>query len=160
MLRQIEWSVQNEPTKKNTVLQVTTLFFKKFSSSLRTSYKESIWCTNNSNVHIRTLRKRWSFIRRCFFSVSVLNKIFSKCKQIRSFWWICSHSLKKSLNGNLHIFSVKGGSLLKREFNSGWFSGFFREFLQISTRGSFWNVHLRDVFKNPVKQLWQRFIVN
>ena len=46
MLMQIEWGVQNEPITKNEDLPVTTLFFRKFCFSLRTSYKEVIWCTN------------------------------------------------------------------------------------------------------------------
>ena len=43
MLRQVEWGVQNEHITKNRVLSVTTSFFRKFSVSLRTSYKESIF---------------------------------------------------------------------------------------------------------------------
>ena len=42
----------------------------RFCVSLGTSYKESIWCTNDPDTHIC---KRWSFIWRCFFSVSILN---------------------------------------------------------------------------------------
>ena len=42
MLRQIEGWVHNGPITKNGVLVVTTLFFKKFCFSLRTSYKELI----------------------------------------------------------------------------------------------------------------------
>ena len=47
MLRQIEWWLQNGPITKNGVLPVTTSFFKKLCFSLRTSYKELIWCTND-----------------------------------------------------------------------------------------------------------------
>ena len=46
--------------------------------SLRTSYKESIWWTNDPNVHIHTFRKHWSFIWECFFPVSIL-KNYEKC---------------------------------------------------------------------------------
>ena len=46
--------------------------FRTFCFSLRTSYKELIWCTNYPNVHVRTFCKRWSFIWRCFFAVSIL----------------------------------------------------------------------------------------
>ena len=74
MLRQIKWWLQNGPITKNGVLPVTTLFFWKFCFSLRTSYKELICCTNNPNAHICTFCKRWSFIWRCFFPVSILNK--------------------------------------------------------------------------------------
>ena len=35
--------------------------FWRFCFSLRTSYKELIWCTNDPNVHTHTFRKRWSF---------------------------------------------------------------------------------------------------
>ena len=66
-----KWSIT-----KNGVLPVTTLFFWKFCFSWRTSYKELIWCTNDPNAHIRTFCKRWSFIWRCFFPVSILPKRF------------------------------------------------------------------------------------
>ena len=39
MLREIEWRLQNRPNTKNGVLPVTTLFFRKFGFSLRTSYE-------------------------------------------------------------------------------------------------------------------------
>ena len=42
MLRQIEWGVRDGLITKNGVLPVTNLFFRKFCSSLRTSYKELI----------------------------------------------------------------------------------------------------------------------
>ena len=58
------------------ILPVTTLFFRKSCFSLRTSYKELIWCTNYRNVHIRTFFKRWSFLWRCFFPVSILKNTF------------------------------------------------------------------------------------
>ena len=38
MLRQIEWGVQYGPITKNELLPLTTLLFKKFTLSLRTSY--------------------------------------------------------------------------------------------------------------------------
>ena len=76
MLRQIEWWVQNRPITKNRALPVTTLSFWKFYSRLRTSYKEFIWCTNDPSLHIRTFCKRWSFIWRCFFLLSILNTLF------------------------------------------------------------------------------------
>ena len=38
MLRQTEWWVQNGPITKNGVLTVITLFFKKFSFILKTSF--------------------------------------------------------------------------------------------------------------------------
>ena len=51
----------------------TILFFWKFCFSLRTSYKDLIWCTNYPNVHIHTFCKRCSFIWGCYFPVSILN---------------------------------------------------------------------------------------
>ena len=73
MLRQIKWWLQNGPIKKNGVSPATTLYFWKICSSLRTSYKEMICCTNNPNAHISTFCERWSFIWRSFFPVSILN---------------------------------------------------------------------------------------
>ena len=78
MLRQIEWWVQNGPITKNGILLVTTLFFWKFDFSLWTSYKVLLWCTNHPNAHIRTFCKRWNFILRCFFPLSILNP-FASC---------------------------------------------------------------------------------
>ena len=71
MLRETEWWLQNRPNTKNGVLPVTTLFFRKFCFSLRTSYKELICCTDNPNAHNCIFCKRWSFIWRCFFPVSI-----------------------------------------------------------------------------------------
>ena len=59
-------------TTKDGVLPVTNLFFWKFYFSLRASYNELIWCTNNPNAHILTPCKCWAFIWRCFFPVSIL----------------------------------------------------------------------------------------
>ena len=47
--------------------------FLKICSRVRTSSKELIRCTNYTNVHIHTFRKRWSFIWKCFFLASILN---------------------------------------------------------------------------------------
>ena len=52
--------------------------FWKFCFSLRTSYKDLVWFTNNPNTHIRTFCKRWSFTWRYFFPVSILKK---KCSE-------------------------------------------------------------------------------
>ena len=41
----------------------------KFYFSLRTSYKELIWCTNHPNIHIHTFRKCYSFIWGCCFGI-------------------------------------------------------------------------------------------
>ena len=81
MLRQIKCWLQNGPIKKNVVLPLTTLLFENFVS-VRTSFKELICCTNNPNTHICTLCKRWSFIWRSFFPVSICkNNYFVKI------WW-------------------------------------------------------------------------
>ena len=88
MLRQTELWVQNGPITNNRVLPVTTLFFWRFSFSLRTSYKELIWCTNNSNAQIHTFCKRWSFIWQCCFLVSILKQeVYWKEK--RSLFHVC-----------------------------------------------------------------------
>ena len=47
-------------------------FFRKFYFSLRTFYKELIWCINDPNAYMRTFSKRWFFTWRCFFLVSIL----------------------------------------------------------------------------------------
>ena len=41
------------------------VLFQKFCFSLGTSYKELIWCTNHSNVHIHTFLKCWSLTLGC-----------------------------------------------------------------------------------------------
>ena len=69
------WCVQNRPITKNGVLPVTTVFFWKFYFSLRTSYKELTWYTNNPNAHVSTFCKHWSFIWWCFFPVSILKNL-------------------------------------------------------------------------------------
>ena len=57
---------------KDGVLPATILFFWKFCFSLTASYKKLSWCTNNPNADIGTFCKRWSFIWRYFFPVSIL----------------------------------------------------------------------------------------
>ena len=47
-------------------------FFLKnnfFCFSLGTSHKKLIWCTKDSNAHLCTFCKWWSFIWGCFFAV-------------------------------------------------------------------------------------------
>ena len=84
MLRQIEWWVRNGPITKNGVLPVTTLFLRKFCFSLRNSCKELFRCSNNPNVHIYTFCKRWNFIWRWFFPVSILK--YHNCGQSSWRW--------------------------------------------------------------------------
>ena len=85
MFRQIKWWLQNGPIKKKGVLPVITLFFWKFCSSLRAFYIELICCTNNPKTDIDTFWKRWSFIWRCFFPMSILN-LLTRCGNKR--WYI------------------------------------------------------------------------
>ena len=82
MLRQIVWGVQNGPITKNyyykkLLLQKTAsncFIFFEICFSFRTV---SVWLDElnwiDSNVHIHTFHKRWSFIRRCFFPLTNLN---------------------------------------------------------------------------------------
>ena len=92
MLRQIKWWLQNGPIKENGALPVTTLFFENFAS-VRTSFKELIYCTNNPNTHVYTFCKRWSFIWRSFFLVSILkNNYFVK------HWWTAAFENPVYLN--------------------------------------------------------------
>ena len=56
--------IKNRPITKNGVLAVTTSIFWKFCFSLRTSYKELIWCTNDPNAYICTFCKHLNFIWR------------------------------------------------------------------------------------------------
>ena len=51
------------------------LIFWNISFSLRSSYKELIWCIKDPNVHIYTFHKRWNFIWWWFFPVRILNVI-------------------------------------------------------------------------------------
>ena len=68
VMESIEWTYHKERS-----FAVTALVFRKFYFSFRTSYKELMWCTNHSNIHIHTFRKRWSLILRCLFPVNIVN---------------------------------------------------------------------------------------
>ena len=70
--------VQNWLITKNRGLPVTTLFFWQFCFTFRTSYKELIWCTNYSNVHILTFHKRGLFLKSTFF-LWVSSRFFRFC---------------------------------------------------------------------------------
>ena len=50
-------------------------FFMEIFFSLKTSYTELIWCTNDPNAQIHTFCKRWSFIWRCFVPLSILKTL-------------------------------------------------------------------------------------
>ena len=103
-LRQIEWWVQNGPITKNEILPVTTLFFWKFCFSLRTSYKRLIWCTNDTNIHIRTFFKDWSFIWRCFFPVFILKKQCSEIQEMSLFSKLILLTTQEHLTDTLMCF--------------------------------------------------------
>ena len=78
MLAQIERWVQNGAERS---FASNYFFFFKFCFSLRTSFKELIWCAKDSNVHIHTFRKRWSLVWGCFSPASIL-KIETTGKEI------------------------------------------------------------------------------
>ena len=73
------------------------LIYLKICFSLRASYKELIWCINDPNAHIPTFCKRWSFIWRYFFSVSILKNF------IQDFPWCIIKSI-----GSLPDFLFEG----------------------------------------------------
>ena len=133
ILRHIEWRVQNRLITKNGVLPVTTLVFWKFCFSLRTFYKELIWCTNDPNAHIHTFCNHWSFIWRRFFPVSILNsqlllsysitvnsfKMLQKIFQVFPLFWMtnsCHVSLKCWImmdNGEIKKIWMNFGALTR-----------------------------------------------
>ena len=71
VLRQIKWWASTKWTyHKERSFASNHFIFLNFFSSLRTSFKELNWCTNDPDTHIPTFRKLWSF-----FPVSLLNMI-------------------------------------------------------------------------------------
>ena len=75
-----KWTYHKEGSFANSCLIIL-----RFCFSLRTSYKELIWCSNDPNAHIATFCKHWRFMWRCYFLVSIL-----KCSQKqleRTFFW-------------------------------------------------------------------------
>ena len=72
ILRQIELWVQNGPFTKKGVLPAPALFFWKFCFSLRTSYKELIWCTNNPNVYSYISQALGTFSQRVSLIIQTL----------------------------------------------------------------------------------------
>ena len=72
MLRQIERGVQNEAIAKNEVLPVTTLFFLKiFLQFKNLLYRVNLMFQLPRRPY-HTFRKRWTFNRGYFFTVSIL----------------------------------------------------------------------------------------
>ena len=79
--------------ESNSFWPVTTLFFWKSYFSVRTSYKELIWCTNYPNIYIHTFCKRWSFIWGQLFLVSnlkITEKMHLHCFIILMYCFIVS----------------------------------------------------------------------
>ena len=78
-------------TKRGVLLVTILHFFRKFYFSLRTSYKELVWCTTNPNVHIHTFQKCQIFFWGCFFPVSILNLLnettWDWCSLLRFLKW-------------------------------------------------------------------------
>ena len=68
-----KWAYHKEWSFCQELLQ----FFWKFCFSLRTSYNELCWCTNDPNIHIHTFCKRWNFIWGWFFPASILNVLWN-----------------------------------------------------------------------------------
>ena len=96
------------PQRTEFYQQLLSYFFK-FCFSLRTFHKESIWCTNNPNAHIRTFSKRWSFIWRSVFPVWPFRGYQTlQGEMFHLFYWIILCVLKiawPSKNSNsLHSF--------------------------------------------------------
>ena len=104
----MEWWVQNGPITRNGVLTVTTSFFWKFCFSLRTPYKELIWCTNDLNAHIPTFCRRWSFIRQCFSLWVSLKTIY----QTRNQWIKHYNNIIKTIIILKLLKNIKHGGIL------------------------------------------------
>ena len=136
MLRQIKWWLQNGSITKNGVLPVSNLFFWKFCFSLRTSKKELICFINNSNAHICTFCKRWSFTWRWFSPVVSLryySRVIHACSAhyLGRFRHIQDPGITGSSNINQHLL-VKSCSSFKSLLGSIW-NIFLFLFLQDNT---------------------------
>ena len=55
-----------------------------------------------------------------------INGVFSKCDQIRSFLWICSHLLKKSLMENFIFCAVFLTDIINKSFQNGEFQSILK----------------------------------
>ena len=78
------------PITKNRALPYFIFWF--FFFSLRTSYRELIWCKIYLIVHFHTFCKHWIFIWELFFSVSILKKYFSFFNNTPSASWVASYT--------------------------------------------------------------------
>ena len=82
---------------KNEVLPVTALFFWKCYFSLRISYKELIWCTNERNAHIRIFCRCLSFyIWRCLWSSTLYVHCSGHCLNLVIARSCCLTNLRNS----------------------------------------------------------------
>ena len=81
--------------------------FLKIFLSLRTSYKELIWCTNDPNTQIRTFCKHWRFIWRYLFPVSILKPLSYCFKETVGF------DVKASFASPPVLSLVKPGNITK-----------------------------------------------
>ena len=92
MLGQIKWEVQNRPIIENQVLPETTLFFWRFCFSLRTSYKELIWCTSY-RLAIFTLLVSAEILFKDVFSCESPEEIWSCFLEETIFFSIAAESI-------------------------------------------------------------------
>ena len=101
---------------KGGVLSVTALFLWKICFSFRTSWKELIWSTNDSNVYICIFRKRWSLTLRCYFPVSILKTLKnSKSTGPNSIPTKIRKTIKK-------LISILLSTIINKSFANGTFS--------------------------------------
>ena len=128
MLKQIEWWLKNWPITKSGVLPVTALFLWKICFSFRTSWKESIWCTNDPNVHIYIFHKHWSLILGCFFPVSIhkWNTEFIFCSKLWYLWNAVGtrviknfNPIKNNLINKINLFLWKPGLTILCSMSEG-----------------------------------------
>ena len=60
-----KWTYHEEQSFANNYL-----IFWRLCFSLKTSYKELIWCTKNLNAHIPTFHKHWSFCKNRLYKTN------------------------------------------------------------------------------------------
>ena len=106
MLMEIKWWVQNEPITKKEVFPVTTLFFRKFCFSLRSSYKDLIWCTNGPNANVLFVIAGVLF-SGAFFPVSQSILKLLLIQRYAQFWFFKERSGDSSPTYFVYDFSRK-----------------------------------------------------
>ena len=95
-----------------------------------------IWCINNPKAHIHTFCKRWSFIWRCFFRLSILKyskvlwlQFFENVSSIAfpSFYDILLRSIHQHLQNNESLFKKNWRlQLCKRDSTTDFLQGIER----------------------------------